>query len=86
MIGQEWAKKVLSVAVYNHYKRIFNNLSTSSQKKGSEEQEQPATANQGGRGRTPQAWAGTFYSRSNEKQNDMMRNFIQTLLQQICFK
>ena len=23
VIGQEWAKKVLSVAVYNHYKRIF---------------------------------------------------------------
>jgi len=23
VIGQEWAKKVLSVAVYNHYKRVF---------------------------------------------------------------
>lgn len=26
VVGQEHAKKVLSVAVYNHYKRIFNNL------------------------------------------------------------
>lgn len=25
VIGQEFAKKVLSVAVYNHYKRIYNN-------------------------------------------------------------
>ena len=61
VIGQEWAKKVLSVAVYNHYKRIFNNL-TSSPKKGHEEhqeQQQPAPSSQSGRGRTPpQAWAG----------------------------
>lgn len=26
VIGQNYAKKVLSVAVYNHYKRIFNNV------------------------------------------------------------
>jgi len=26
VIGQEYAKKVLSVATYNHYKRIYNNL------------------------------------------------------------
>ena len=26
VIGQEHAKKVLSVAVYNHYKRVFNNV------------------------------------------------------------
>ena len=59
VIGQEWAKKVLSVAVYNHYKRIFNNL-PSTTKKGNEEQEVPAV-NQGGRGRaTPQAWAGKY--------------------------
>ncbi|KAI8433935.1 hypothetical protein MSG28_012104 [Choristoneura fumiferana] len=25
VVGQEYAKKVLSVAVYNHYKRIYNN-------------------------------------------------------------
>jgi ATP-dependent Clp protease ATP-binding subunit ClpX len=26
VVGQEQAKKVLSVAVYNHYKRIHNNM------------------------------------------------------------
>jgi ATP-dependent Clp protease ATP-binding subunit ClpX len=26
VIGQEYAKKVLSVAVYNHYKRVFHNV------------------------------------------------------------
>ena len=26
VIGQDYAKKVLSVAVYNHYKRVINNL------------------------------------------------------------
>jgi ATP-dependent Clp protease ATP-binding subunit ClpX len=26
VVGQEQAKKVLSVAVYNHYKRIFHNI------------------------------------------------------------
>ncbi|KAL3225290.1 hypothetical protein MRX96_049282 [Rhipicephalus microplus] len=30
VIGQNYAKKVLSVAVYNHYKRIYNNLPASS--------------------------------------------------------
>lgn len=30
VIGQEYAKKVLSVAVYNHYKRIYNNIPASS--------------------------------------------------------
>lgn len=30
VIGQEEAKKVLSVAVYNHYKRIYNNFSSDS--------------------------------------------------------
>lgn len=29
VVGQEQAKKVLSVAVYNHYKRIYNNISSS---------------------------------------------------------
>ncbi|XP_026679017.1 ATP-dependent Clp protease ATP-binding subunit clpX-like, mitochondrial [Diaphorina citri] len=29
VVGQEHAKKVLSVAVYNHYKRIYNNISSS---------------------------------------------------------
>lgn len=26
VVGQDWAKKVLSVAVYNHYKRIYHNI------------------------------------------------------------
>ena len=30
VIGQSYAKKVLSVAVYNHYKRVQNNLYTDS--------------------------------------------------------
>ena len=30
VVGQDYAKKVLSVAVYNHYKRIKNNLSDNS--------------------------------------------------------
>ncbi|XP_072421215.1 caseinolytic mitochondrial matrix peptidase chaperone subunit Xa isoform X3 [Chiloscyllium punctatum] len=29
VVGQSYAKKVLSVAVYNHYKRIYNNIPTS---------------------------------------------------------
>ncbi|XP_073960497.1 caseinolytic protease chaperone subunit [Choristoneura fumiferana] len=28
VVGQEYAKKVLSVAVYNHYKRIYNNVTS----------------------------------------------------------
>lgn len=32
VIGQGAAKKVLSVAVYNHYKRIFNNIPANTQK------------------------------------------------------
>ncbi|GIY01751.1 ATP-dependent Clp protease ATP-binding subunit clpX-like, mitochondrial [Caerostris extrusa] len=30
VVGQDYAKKVLSVAVYNHYKRIYNNMPHSS--------------------------------------------------------
>ena len=30
VVGQAEAKKVLCVAVYNHYKRIYNNIPTSS--------------------------------------------------------
>ena len=36
VIGQEKAKKVLSVAVYNHYKRILNKTSTAKDKDGVE--------------------------------------------------
>ncbi len=31
VIGQDLAKKVLSVAVYNHYKRIYHNIPAQSQ-------------------------------------------------------
>lgn len=37
VIGQDLAKKVLSVAVYNHYKRIYHNIP--SQTKGSQQAE-----------------------------------------------
>jgi ATP-dependent Clp protease ATP-binding subunit ClpX len=40
IIGQEKAKKVISVAVYNHYKRIYNNLSQNSEKSGQQQQQQ----------------------------------------------
>ncbi|XP_053207342.1 ATP-dependent Clp protease ATP-binding subunit clpX-like, mitochondrial isoform X2 [Panonychus citri] len=39
VIGQEQAKKVLSVAVYNHYKRIYNNIPYSSNKQTTGAQE-----------------------------------------------
>ena len=32
VVGQEEAKKVLSVAVYNHYKRIYNNIPVATSK------------------------------------------------------
>ncbi|XP_076622562.1 caseinolytic protease chaperone subunit isoform X2 [Colletes latitarsis] len=35
VVGQEFAKKVLSVAVYNHYKRIYNNLPMQNSAQGS---------------------------------------------------
>ncbi|XP_058263598.1 ATP-dependent Clp protease ATP-binding subunit clpX-like, mitochondrial isoform X1 [Hemibagrus wyckioides] len=39
VVGQSYAKKVLSVAVYNHYKRIYSNLPASSgQQVGTEKQ------------------------------------------------
>ena len=36
MIGQDYAKKVLSVAVYNHYKRIYHNLPVQTENKTQE--------------------------------------------------
>ena len=44
MVGQEHAKKVLSVAVYNHYKRIFHNVPLSSNGNSRKNQETPAAA------------------------------------------
>ena len=43
IVGQEKAKKVISVAVYNHYKRIYNNLVNAPPKAG---QQQPQAAQQ----------------------------------------
>ncbi|XP_071965063.1 ATP-dependent clpX-like chaperone, mitochondrial [Antedon mediterranea] len=46
VIGQEHAKKVLSVAVYNHYKRIHNNIPVAPSKPAQEQVENkaPSTA------------------------------------------
>lgn len=43
VVGQSYAKKVLSVAVYNHYKRIFNNLpqTVTTVKEGAANETQP---------------------------------------------
>lgn len=41
VVGQDHAKKVLSVAVYNHYKRIYHNLPTAG---SSSSQKQPDTS------------------------------------------
>lgn len=41
IIGQEKAKKVISVAVYNHYKRIYNNLNQSQANKPQTSQSAP---------------------------------------------
>ncbi|XP_056610044.1 caseinolytic mitochondrial matrix peptidase chaperone subunit Xa isoform X2 [Triplophysa dalaica] len=40
VVGQDHAKKVLSVAVYNHYKRIYNNMPAGSRQKQMEEEKQ----------------------------------------------
>uniref|UniRef100_A0A182QZH8 ClpX-type ZB domain-containing protein n=1 Tax=Anopheles farauti TaxID=69004 RepID=A0A182QZH8_9DIPT len=40
VVGQELAKKVLSVAVYNHYKRIYHNLPPPASAAGSQQQQQ----------------------------------------------
>lgn len=40
IIGQEHAKKVMSVAVYNHYKRLQNNISINKPQENSNIQQQ----------------------------------------------
>ncbi|CAF4432808.1 unnamed protein product [Rotaria socialis] len=42
VVGQEQAKKVMSVAVYNHYKRLHNNLPETNTTKSSETTSEPA--------------------------------------------
>lgn len=40
VVGQDYAKKVLSVAVYNHYKRIYNNMPAGSRQQQVEVEKQ----------------------------------------------
>lgn len=46
VVGQSYAKKVLAVAVYNHYKRIYNNIPTGSRQQV-EVEKQPALTPRG---------------------------------------
>uniref|UniRef100_A0A673HRU0 ATP-dependent Clp protease ATP-binding subunit clpX-like, mitochondrial n=1 Tax=Sinocyclocheilus rhinocerous TaxID=307959 RepID=A0A673HRU0_9TELE len=41
VVGQSYAKKVLAVAVYNHYKRIYNNLPAAGQQQAETEKQSP---------------------------------------------
>ncbi|MGH0128216.1 UNVERIFIED_CONTAM: hypothetical protein FKN15_044928 [Acipenser sinensis] len=43
VIGQSYAKKVLSVAVYNHYKRIYNNIPASTRQQAEVEKQASLT-------------------------------------------
>ncbi|KAA0724061.1 ATP-dependent Clp protease ATP-binding subunit clpX-like, mitochondrial [Triplophysa tibetana] len=43
VIGQSYAKKVLAVAVYNHYKRIYNNFPAVSRQQAETEKQSPLT-------------------------------------------
>ncbi|CAG5136065.1 unnamed protein product [Candidula unifasciata] len=43
VVGQDHAKKVLSVAVYNHYKRIYHNLPASGSNGGQKQAEAPVS-------------------------------------------
>jgi ATP-dependent Clp protease ATP-binding subunit ClpX len=47
VVGQEHAKKVLSVAVYNHYKRIYNNIPPQQQSNNSNHRQEMAVMEQG---------------------------------------
>jgi len=41
IVGQEHAKKVMSVAVYNHYKRLYNNLPSTNTTKSQQTSVEP---------------------------------------------
>lgn len=47
IVGQEVAKKALSVAVYNHYKRIYNNIPVNKRQDKFDEQQQQSLYNSG---------------------------------------
>lgn len=72
VVGQNWAKKVLSVAVYNHYKRIRNNVTgvaTSAQRQADAERREAGAAPASSPTRPPsQAWTGeAFFGVSHKK-------------------
>jgi len=48
IVGQEVAKKALSVAVYNHYKRIYHNIPVKKSQDKFDEQQQQSLYNSGG--------------------------------------
>lgn len=52
VVGQSYAKKVLAVAVYNHYKRIYNNIPTGSRQQA-EVEKQPTLTPRGQSRRRP---------------------------------
>lgn len=52
IVGQERAKKVIAVAVYNHYKRLYNNMNQSANSQSKSGQNQQA-AQQGGQQSQP---------------------------------
>lgn len=47
VVGQDHAKKVLSVAVYNHYKRIYNNMPAGSRQQQVEVEKQASLTPRG---------------------------------------
>ncbi len=47
VVGQDYAKKVLSVAVYNHYKRIYNNMPAGSRQQQVEVEKQASLTPRG---------------------------------------
>ncbi|CAF0848205.1 unnamed protein product [Rotaria sordida] len=60
IVGQEHAKKVMSVAVYNHYKRLHNNMSTTKSQQNTSENSLINVTNQQQRG-------STKYANNNEE-------------------
>uniref|UniRef100_A0A8C7L6T6 Caseinolytic mitochondrial matrix peptidase chaperone subunit X n=1 Tax=Oncorhynchus kisutch TaxID=8019 RepID=A0A8C7L6T6_ONCKI len=56
VVGQSYAKKVLAVAVYNHYKRIYNNLPGAGTKPQAEVEKQASL--------TPRGW---YYRQTNRE-------------------
>ena len=61
VIGQDFAKKVLSVAVYNHYKRIYHNIPASTNQSQQQQRKQDAVNSSN----APVQHSGPFSSRGN---------------------